>query len=99
HAVLLDRTGRRNLTSHTTPREWRWEGVIRVTGRRCNSGYHGSRMPDAGWYNGFVCLAIPGQVVEIVDATNRLAKLEVACVGRNGNFGPSNPDGGGGVPP
>jgi hydrogenase expression/formation protein HypC len=34
-----------------------------------------------------VCLAIPGQVVEIVDETNRLAKVEVAGVRRNVNIG------------
>ncbi len=34
-----------------------------------------------------MCLAIPGQVVEIVDETNRLAKVEVAGVRRNVNIG------------
>jgi hydrogenase expression/formation protein HypC len=34
-----------------------------------------------------VCLAIPGQVVEIVDEANRLAKVEVAGVRRNVNIG------------
>ncbi len=34
-----------------------------------------------------VCLAIPGQVVEIVDDENRLAKVEVAGVRRNVNIG------------
>jgi hydrogenase expression/formation protein HypC len=34
-----------------------------------------------------VCLAIPGQVVEVVDAANRLAKVEVAGVQRNVNIG------------
>ena len=37
---------------------------------------------DAG-----MCLAIPGQVVEIVDETNRLAKVDVAGVQRNVNIG------------
>jgi hydrogenase expression/formation protein HypC len=32
-------------------------------------------------------LAIPGQVVEIVDEANRLAKVEVAGVRRNVNIG------------
>jgi hydrogenase expression/formation protein HypC len=34
-----------------------------------------------------VCLAIPGQVVEIVDQANRLAKVEVAGVRRTVNVG------------
>jgi hydrogenase expression/formation protein HypC len=32
-----------------------------------------------------MCLAIPGQVVEIVDAENRLAQVDVAGVRRNVN--------------
>ena len=34
-----------------------------------------------------MCLAIPGQVVEIVDEDNRLAKVDVAGVRRNVNVG------------
>jgi hydrogenase expression/formation protein HypC len=34
-----------------------------------------------------VCLAIPGQIVEIVDADNRLATVEVAGVRRRVNIG------------
>ena len=34
-----------------------------------------------------MCLAIPGQVVEIVDAENRLATVEVAGVRRRVNVG------------
>ena len=34
-----------------------------------------------------MCLAIPGQIVEIVDEENRLAKVEVAGVQRNVNVG------------
>lgn len=34
-----------------------------------------------------MCLAIPGQIVEIVDPANRLAKVEVAGVRRNVNIG------------
>ena len=34
-----------------------------------------------------MCLAIPGQIVEIVDEPNRLAKVEVAGVRRNVNIG------------
>jgi hydrogenase expression/formation protein HypC len=34
-----------------------------------------------------VCLAIPGQIIEIVDEPNRLAKVEVAGVRRNVNIG------------
>ena len=34
-----------------------------------------------------MCLAIPGQIVEIVDEPNRLARVEVAGVRRNVNIG------------
>ena len=34
-----------------------------------------------------MCLAIPGQVMEIVDELNRLAKVDVAGVRRNVNIG------------
>ncbi|PZS07645.1 MAG: HypC/HybG/HupF family hydrogenase formation chaperone [Solirubrobacterales bacterium] len=44
-----------------------------------------------------MCLAIPGQVIEIVDDQNRLAKVDVAGVRRNVNVGLL--DGEGGVGP
>ena len=34
-----------------------------------------------------MCLAIPGRIVEIVDETNRLAKVDVAGVRRNVSIG------------
>ncbi len=34
-----------------------------------------------------MCLAIPGQVIEIVDSANNLAKVDVAGVRRNVNIG------------
>jgi hydrogenase expression/formation protein HypC len=34
-----------------------------------------------------MCLAIPGKIVEIVDAGNRIAKVEVGGVKRNINIG------------
>jgi hydrogenase expression/formation protein HypC len=34
-----------------------------------------------------MCLAIPGQVLEIVDESNRLARIDVAGVKRNVNVG------------
>jgi hydrogenase expression/formation protein HypC len=34
-----------------------------------------------------MCLAIPGQIIEVVDAENRLAKVDVAGVKRNVNIG------------
>jgi hydrogenase expression/formation protein HypC len=34
-----------------------------------------------------VCLAIPGQILEITDAANRLAKVDVAGVRRTVNIG------------
>ena len=47
-----------------------------------------------------MCLAIPGQVVEIVDEPNRLAKVDVAGVLRNVNVGLLDGDGdGAGVEP
>ena len=43
-----------------------------------------------------MCLAIPGQILEIVDEPNRLAKVDVAGVRRNVNIGllDEDPDGG-----
>jgi hydrogenase expression/formation protein HypC len=40
-----------------------------------------------------MCLAIPGQIVEIVDPSNRLAKVDVAGVCRNVNVGLLEEDG------
>jgi hydrogenase expression/formation protein HypC len=40
-----------------------------------------------------MCLAIPGQVIEIVDDANRLAKVDVAGVRRNVNVGLLDEDG------
>jgi hydrogenase expression/formation protein HypC len=34
-----------------------------------------------------VCLAIPGRVIEVVDESNRLAKVDVGGVRRNVNIG------------
>ena len=34
-----------------------------------------------------MCLAVPGQIVEVVDEANRLAKVDVAGVQRNINIG------------
>ena len=48
--------------------------------------------------DGGMCLAIPGQVVEIVDETNRLAKVDVAGVQRNVNIGLLDEDGVGVTP-
>ena len=42
-----------------------------------------------------VCLAIPGQILEIVDEENRLAKVDVAGVRRNVNIGLLDEAGGG----
>ncbi len=41
-----------------------------------------------------MCLAIPGQIVELVDEPNRLAKVDVAGVQRNVNIGLLDEDGG-----
>jgi hydrogenase expression/formation protein HypC len=40
-----------------------------------------------------MCLAIPGQIVEIVDRANRLAKVDVAGVQRTINIGLLDEDG------
>jgi hydrogenase expression/formation protein HypC len=40
-----------------------------------------------------VCLAIPGQIIEIVDDANRLAKVDVAGVQRSVNIGLLDDDG------
>jgi hydrogenase expression/formation protein HypC len=42
-----------------------------------------------------MCLAIPGQILEIVDEDNRLAKVDVAGVRRNVNIGLLDEDDGG----
>ena len=41
-----------------------------------------------------MCLAIPGQIVEMVDEPNRLAKVDVAGVQRNVNVGLLDEEGG-----
>ncbi len=46
-----------------------------------------------------MCLAIPGQILEVVDETNRLAKVDVAGVQRNVNIGLLDEDGFSGVGP
>jgi hydrogenase expression/formation protein HypC len=40
-----------------------------------------------------MCLAIPGQIIEVVDAANRLAKVDVAGVQRTINIGLLDADG------
>jgi hydrogenase expression/formation protein HypC len=44
-----------------------------------------------------VCLAIPGQILEVVDEANRLAKVDVAGVKRNVNIGLLDEGGNGAV--
>ena len=44
-----------------------------------------------------MCLAIPGQVLEVVDETNRLAKVDIAGVRRNVNIGLLDDDPSGGA--
>jgi hydrogenase expression/formation protein HypC len=46
-----------------------------------------------------VCLAIPGQIVEIVDELNRLAQVDVAGVRRTVNVGLLDADADGGARP
>ncbi len=40
-----------------------------------------------------MCLAIPGQIIEVVDESNRLAQVDVAGVRRNVNIGLLDSDG------
>jgi hydrogenase expression/formation protein HypC len=40
-----------------------------------------------------MCLAIPGQILEVVDEENRLARVDVAGVKRNVNIGLLDDDG------
>jgi hydrogenase expression/formation protein HypC len=40
-----------------------------------------------------MCLAIPGRILEVVDETNRLAKVDVAGVQRTVNIGLLDADG------
>ena len=40
-----------------------------------------------------MCLGIPGQIIEFVDETNQIAKVEVNSVRRNVNVGLVMPDG------
>jgi hydrogenase expression/formation protein HypC len=42
-----------------------------------------------------MCLAIPGQIVDVVDEANRLARVDVAGVKRNVNIGLLDEDGSG----
>jgi hydrogenase expression/formation protein HypC len=58
-----------------------------------------SNGPLGGDKTAGVCLAIPGQVIEIVDELNRLAKVDVAGVRRNVNVGLLDDENGGGVVP
>jgi hydrogenase expression/formation protein HypC len=46
-----------------------------------------------------MCLAIPGQVVEILDPANQIAKVDVVGVRRNINVGLLSDGDGGGVQP
>ena len=46
-----------------------------------------------------VCLAIPGQIVEVVDELNRLAQVDVAGVRRTVNIGLLDEDADGGAVP
>jgi len=45
-----------------------------------------------------VCLAIPGQIVDVTDGANRLAQVDIAGVRRNVNIGLLDGDDGGAAP-
>jgi len=40
-----------------------------------------------------MCLGIPGQIIEVVDDTNHIAKVEVSGIKRNVNIALVRPDG------
>ena len=63
---------------------------------KCNTPVRASRARAIRWRG--MCLAIPGQVIEIVDEANRLAKVDVAGVHRNVNVGLLDEDGTGAMP-
>jgi hydrogenase expression/formation protein HypC len=46
-----------------------------------------------------MCLAIPGQLIEVVDEVNRLAKVDIAGVKRTINIGLLDADDGAGAAP
>jgi len=46
-----------------------------------------------------MCLAIPGQVIEVLDPVNQIAKVDVVGVRRNVNVGLLSDGNGGGVVP
>ena len=46
-----------------------------------------------------MCLAIPGQIVDVVDEANRLARVDVAGVRRTVNIGLLDKDADGGPAP
>ena len=46
-----------------------------------------------------MCLAIPGQVIDVQDPANQIAKVDVVGVRRNINVGLLSDDDGGGVEP
>ncbi len=45
-----------------------------------------------------MCLAIPGQIVDVTDGANRLAQVDIAGVRRNVNIGLLDGDDGGAAP-
>lgn len=45
-----------------------------------------------------MCLALPGQILEVVDEPNRLARVDVAGVRRNVNIGLLDGEDGGAAP-
>jgi hydrogenase expression/formation protein HypC len=45
-----------------------------------------------------MCLAIPGQILEVVDPANRIARVDVAGVRRNVNIGLLDSDGASAAP-
>ena len=54
--------------------------------------------PPIGGLTEHMCLAIPGQVVELVDPTNQIAKVDVVGVRRNINVSLLAYDNGGAQP-
>jgi hydrogenase expression/formation protein HypC len=54
--------------------------------------------PGKGGFRTAMCLAVPGQIVDVTDEVNRLAKVDVAGVQRNVNIGLLDSEGAGVCP-
>ena len=86
-AIRRPRSGQQERETHAralgSDRRPRAREVLAALG----AGQRRTLTPHCPWYNGGVCLAIPGQIIEIVNVDDRLATVEVAGVRRTVNIG------------